>query len=54
MESHDIAKHHVYLVPENHQLGEEYVHASLQIVDQQLIKAGVRLAKILNEALSKR
>ena len=54
MESHDIAKQHVYRIPENHQLGEEYVQASAQVVDQQLMKASVRLAKILNEALAKR
>lgn len=33
---------------------EHYVQASKLVVDHQLIKAGVRLAKVLNQALSKR
>ncbi len=53
MESHDVAKDHVYALPENRKLGEDYVRANLPVVDQQLIKAGVRLAKLLSEALGK-
>lgn len=54
MESHDVAKDHVYALPENRKLGEDYVRANVPVVDQQLIKAGVRLAKLLNDALRKR
>jgi hypothetical protein len=42
MESHRIAKE------------EEYYRTSVPVVDQQLAKAGVRLAKVLNDALGKR
>ena len=45
MESHDVAKHHVYVLPKSRQLGPDYVDASVQVVDQQLFKAGLRLAK---------
>jgi hypothetical protein len=54
MESHDVSKDHVYALPENRKLGEDYVRTKVPVVDQQLIKAGVRLAKLLNEALRKR
>jgi len=54
MESHDIARDHVYVLPEDRRLGEDYYRASVAVVDQQLAKAGVRLAKILNEALGKK
>ncbi len=54
MESHGIAKHHVYVLPESRKLGEEYYLANVTVVDQQLAKVGVRLAKLLNEALGKR
>ena len=54
MESHDIARDHVYVLPEDRKLGEEYYRANLPVVDQQLAKAGVRLAKLLNDALGKK
>ena len=54
MESHSIAKKRVYVIPEDRKLGEGYYQANLPVVDQQLAKAGVRLAKLLNEALTKR
>ena len=53
MESHNVAKDHVYALPKNRKLGEDYFRANAPVVDQQLIKAGVRLAKLLNEALMK-
>jgi hypothetical protein len=52
MESHRVAKENVYVLPENRKLGEDYYQANVPVVDQQLAKAGVRLAKLLNEALS--
>jgi hypothetical protein len=54
MESHDIAKDHVYVLPEDRKLEENYYRANEAVVDQQLAKAGVRLAKLLNDALGKR
>jgi hypothetical protein len=54
MESHRIAKDHVYVLPVDRKLGEEYYRASVPVVDQQLAKAGVRLAKLLNDALGKK
>jgi hypothetical protein len=51
MESHNIARDHVYLLPEDRKLGEDYCQANVPVVDQQLAKAGVRLAKLLNDAL---
>jgi hypothetical protein len=53
MESRRIAKDHVYVLPENRKLGEDYYQANVPVVDQQLVKAGVRLAKLLNEVLQK-
>ena len=54
MESHRIAKDHVYVLPDDRKLGEEYYRANVPVVDQQRGKAGVRLAKLLNEALGKK
>jgi hypothetical protein len=54
MESHQIAKGNVYVLPEDLKLGEDYYRANVPVVDQQLAKAGVRLAKLLNDALRER
>lgn len=54
MESHDIARDHVYRLPEDRKLTDDYYRASLPVVDHQLAKAGVRLAKLLNDALGKK
>ena len=54
MESHHIAKDHVYLLPDDRKLGEEYYRANVPVVDQQLAKASVRLAKLLNDTLGKK
>jgi len=54
MESHRIAKDHAYVLPENRRLGEAYYRANVPVVDHQLAKAGVRLAKLLNDALGKK
>ena len=53
MESHRVAKEHIYVLPEDHKLGEEYYYANIPVIDQQLAKAGPRLATLLNEALKK-
>jgi nuclease S1 len=51
MEGHEIAKHHAYHIPQGSQLGAGYVQENLPLIELAFIKAGVRLAKILNESL---
>ena len=53
-ESHHIARDHAYMFPEDRKLGDDYYKANREIVDQQLAKAGVRLAILLNAALEKK
>jgi nuclease S1 len=52
MEGHRVAIQHAYRVPAGGRLGVAYVEANRPIVDHALIAAGVRLAKVLNEALA--
>ena len=52
MEGHTIAKEHVYHIPKGSHLGDAYVQENLPLIDLALIKAGVRLAKVLNETLA--
>src|SRR4029453_6738324 len=52
MEGHSIAKEHAYHIPKGSHLGQSYVDENLPLVDLALIKAGVRLAKVLNDALT--
>jgi len=54
LESHRIARDHVYVLPDDRKLGEDYYRANVPVVDQQLAKAGVRLARLLNDALKKK
>jgi len=42
------------VLPVDRNLGEQHYRANVPVVDQQLAKAGVRLAKLLNEALGKK
>jgi hypothetical protein len=51
MEGHRIAVEHAYRIPRDGRIGRAYVRANRPIVDRALIAAGVRLAKVLNEAL---
>ena len=51
-EAHRLAVEVAYVLPENHELGIEYYHRSLSIVDRQLALAGIRLARLLNEAFA--
>jgi hypothetical protein len=51
MEGHRIAVEHAYRLPRDGRLGRAYVRANRPIVDRALIAGGVRLAKVLNEAL---
>ena len=52
MEGHAIAARSAYVIPRNRQLGMSYMAASMPLVDTAIIKAGVRLAVVLNEALA--
>jgi hypothetical protein len=53
LEAHQIAREHAYGdMPASKRLGAKYFKRALPFVDEQLAKAGVRLAKILNETLS--
>lgn len=52
MEGHRIAVESAYRIPRDRHLSEDYEAASLPIVDLAIIKAGVRLAKVLNDALA--
>jgi hypothetical protein len=40
-----------YIIPADHQLLQSYLDTSHRVVSQQLTKAGVRLAQLLNETL---
>jgi hypothetical protein len=51
LESHALAVKVVYAIPGDFNLGESYYKKALPVVDRQLAAAGVRLAKLLNEAL---
>jgi len=50
LEAHQLARTYAYNVPANHILRSDYYRANLPIVDSQLAKAGVRLARVVNDA----
>jgi nuclease S1 len=52
MEGHRISVEHVYRLPRDGRIGRAYVRANRPIIDRALIAGGVRLAKVLNEALA--
>jgi nuclease S1 len=52
-ESHRLAVEHAYKIPADHRLGDAYFVANRPIVDRQLATAGVRLARVLNDALGR-
>ncbi|HKV73616.1 MAG TPA: S1/P1 nuclease [Gemmatimonadales bacterium] len=51
MEGHARAARIAYRIPANRVLGDAYEQADLPVADSALIEAGVRLARVLNEAL---
>jgi hypothetical protein len=53
LESHQAAVDTAYAFPPDRVLGEEYAELALPVIDDMLAKAGVRLAKVLNEALTR-
>jgi nuclease S1 len=52
MEGHRIAVEHAYRLPRDGRIGRAYERANRPIIDRALIAGGVRLAKVLNEALA--
>ena len=54
LEAHQAAIDHWYGKSRGLDLGEEYYQESLPVVDDMLTKAGVRLAKLLTDALKPR
>jgi S1/P1 Nuclease len=50
LESHRAAVEHAYDIPSNGQLGRAYVETTRPVLEHQLAAAGVRLARVLNEA----
>jgi hypothetical protein len=52
MEGHRIAVEHAYRLPAGGRIGWAYVRANRPVIDHALIAAGVRLAKVLNDALA--
>jgi hypothetical protein len=51
LDSHHEAAVHAYHIPPSHRLAGAYYDANEPVVDKQLERAGVRLARILNEVL---
>jgi hypothetical protein len=49
--AHALAVSHTYVIPDDHQLGDEYVKKNVEVVIAQLGSAGIRLAAILNATL---
>ena len=50
-ESHKLAIYHAYNLPPDNYLGDKYYAENNPIVEDQMKKAGIRLARILNETL---
>jgi hypothetical protein len=53
LQSHQAATDTAYALPPDRVLGDEYADMALPVIDDMLAKAGVRLAKVLNEALTR-
>jgi len=51
LESHEVAREHAYQLPPDREIRSGYYSANLPVLDNQLAKAAVRLARLLNEAL---
>jgi nuclease S1 len=49
-EIHEIGTEQVYPIPHHRVLGKDYVQEKLPLVEEQLIRGALRLAKLLNEA----
>lgn len=49
LEAHKVARDSAYAIPNNHKLGQAYFDKNKPVVDQQLCRGGLRLAKLLND-----
>lgn len=52
MQSHDQARDHAYTFAADKRLDDAYVKQALPVIEAQLVSAGIRLAHVLNTALS--
>jgi len=48
LESHQLARDFAYAIPTNHKLSANYYQRNWPIVDKQLLRAGMRLARVLD------
>ena len=48
LESHKLAREVAYEIPDDHKLTSEYYQKSWPVVDKQLLRAGMRLARVLD------
>jgi nuclease S1 len=53
LESHGLAKERAYRLPLDSEIRSDYYGANIPVVDNQLIKAAVRLAWVLNEVFAR-
>jgi len=51
LETHRVATEAVSLFPASHQINDRYLEKALPVIHEQLAKAAVRLAYVLNHAL---
>ena len=51
METHRVAEEAVYLFPDSREIDDRYLEKALPVIHEQLAKAAVRLASVLNRAL---
>jgi hypothetical protein len=51
METHRVAQEAVYLFPASREIDERYLEKALPVIHEQLAKAAVRLAWVLNRGL---
>lgn len=51
LQSHSNAVHFAYPIPSTHKLGATYYRKVRPVLDDSLLKGGLRLARVLNEAL---
>ena len=53
LQSHSNAVHFAYPIPADHELGAAYLRKARPVLDDSLLKGGLRLARVLNEALGR-
>jgi hypothetical protein len=51
METHRVTMEAVYLFPASREINDRYLEKALPVIHEQLAKAAVRLAWVLNQAL---